>query len=148
VNNYSTLGAAVYDVHAPVADAFAEQTGRPYRSAGNRVTPGHTRELDALMKKYAAADLMVSSTLHGFIPGVSVGKKVLAISGEYKIEEFMNVVGLGDWLLSQEDVRQIRGRREKLRQQASADEHVCRVRQQHRRIANEVLRLAGSQKAE
>jgi polysaccharide pyruvyl transferase WcaK-like protein len=147
VDNYTTVGAAAYDVYTPAAEAFAERTGRPYRSTSNRITPGHTRELEALLKKYAAADLVVSSALHGCILGIGMGKKVLAISGDYKIEQFMDAVGLGEWVLSQEDVAQVPDRLEELPQQASAKDAVRVARQQHRRIADQILHLAGVEEA-
>lgn len=104
VDNYTTVGAEIYEAMDAAGQAFARHTERPYRQTNNRIRSGSEADLAAILDRYAASDLVLSSALHGCVIGVAMGRKVLAVSGDRKIEAFMQTVGLGDWVLNQEEV--------------------------------------------
>lgn len=103
VNNYSTAGADVYEEMRKTGKEFAKFTGRPYSETNNRIKKRNEPEMSQLLLRYQQSDIILSSALHGCIIGVAMGKKVVAVSGDRKIDEFMKVVGLKDWVLSQDE---------------------------------------------
>ncbi len=139
VDNYTTAGADVYECMDACARRFAETTQRPFRRTNNRITAGRTEDLAEVLARYASSDVVLSSALHGCIIGLAMGKKVLAVSGDYKIESFMNEVGMGDWVSGIEEVDDIPRRLEALdelpRMQASLDH----LRAANRKIARQIL---------
>jgi polysaccharide pyruvyl transferase WcaK-like protein len=102
VDNYTTVGASAFDVMDTVSREFAHTTSRPYRRTNNKINTAV--ELDRVLSLYAASDVVVSSALHGCIIAVAMGKVVCAVSGDRKIEAFMNAAGLGDWVVDMRDV--------------------------------------------
>ncbi len=104
VNNYTTVGAEAYAVMRSVGGAFAEQTGRVYRETNNRIEPGREAELTAVLERYRRSDLVLSSALHGCVIAVAMGRPVLAVSGDRKIEAFMEAMGLAAWVLEPDDL--------------------------------------------
>jgi len=104
VDNYTTVGAGAYEAMTALAREFAVRTGRRYRSRNNRIEPGDRDALAAVLASYAASDLVLSSALHGCIVAVAMGLPVIAVSGDYKIEQFMRAAGLDDWVLDADEV--------------------------------------------
>ena len=141
VDNYTTVGVAAYDAMTAVGEAFAASTGRPYRTTNNRIRDGSAREMDGLLMRYAKSDLVLSSALHGCIIGVGMGKKVLAVSGDYKIEQFMQLVGLREWVLTQQealDANFLKRRLEDLTQQTIAPDALDDLRRRQQAIGRQV----------
>jgi hypothetical protein len=104
VDNYTTAGADVYETMDRLAKDFASATGRPFRKTNNRIQPGSQSALQQTLDLYAASDIVVSSALHGCIIAAAMGRKVIAVSGDRKIESLMSGVGLTDWVLDQPQV--------------------------------------------
>jgi polysaccharide pyruvyl transferase WcaK-like protein len=102
VDNYTTVGKAAFDVMDVACRKFAEESGRPYRRTNNRIS--RTTELESVLSLYKDSDLIVSSALHGCIIPVAMGKPVIAVSGDRKIEAFMEAAGLLDWVLDAAEV--------------------------------------------
>ena len=141
VDNYSTAGADVYDAMEVHGRAFAEGTGRRFRATNNRITPGSRDALAQTLARYAASDLVLSSALHGCILGVAMGRKVLAVSGDRKIEGFMEAAGLGDWVLEQDEVDAIPRYLARLSDQPDRSEFVRRAREANEIVASQVRAL-------
>jgi polysaccharide pyruvyl transferase WcaK-like protein len=49
--------------------------------------------VESIMRKYLSSKIIVTSRLHGYIIGRSLGKKVVAISKDHKIEGFASIIG-------------------------------------------------------
>ena len=99
VVNYTTAGAETYEHMCKAARAFSEDTGRVYRETNNRISKNSEKELVRTLSLYERSGIILSSALHGCIIGVAMGLKVLAVSGDRKIDSFMEAVGLKDWVL-------------------------------------------------
>ena len=107
VDNYTTAGETVYEAMDGYGQEFAARTRRSYRQTNNRIEAGSRQALDSVLERYVQSDLVLSSALHGCIIAVAMGRPVLAISGDRKIEGFMSQVGLGDWVLDVSEVDRV-----------------------------------------
>ena len=139
VDNYSTAGADVYEAMEERGRAFANTTGRYLRKTNNRIDSGNRAALVETLAKYAASDLVLSSALHGCILAVAMGRKVLAVSGDWKIEAFMEAAGLGAWVLAQEDTDRLPSLLDRLTTQPDRGEFVLRSRTANEVVAAHVL---------
>ncbi len=119
VDNYSTAGADVYEAMDAAGREFAERTGRPCRGTNNRISGGDVGALTNTLLLYERSDLVLSSALHGCIIAVAMGRPVLAVSGDRKIESFMEAVGLRDWVCDITETASIPARLETLGRQPS-----------------------------
>jgi polysaccharide pyruvyl transferase WcaK-like protein len=142
VDNYTTVGAEAFNIMDTACRAFAAQTERPVRRTNNRIT--RSTELHRCLALYAASDLVVSSALHGCVIAVAMGKPVCAVSGDRKIEAFMNAAGLGDWVLETSELATLPQRLADLTKQRPVPEFVTTVRAQNAWIAERVRALASN----
>lgn len=147
VDNHDTAGADIYAVMDATAEAFANETGRVLRRTNNRIEPGRRDGLAKCLLAYEKSDLVLSSALHGCILSIAMGKKVLAVSGDWKIEGFMELLGLRGWVMSQEDAAEpgaVRDRLDRLADQRLDPARVESLRQTQRQIAAQVRSLVTS----
>ena len=143
VDNYTTAGAEVYEAMDAAGREFACQTGRPYHQTNNRIEAGSEAALASTLRLYAQADVVLSSALHGCILAVAMGRQVLAVSGDYKIEAFMQAAGLGEWVCDIDDVGRLPVTLAELTGQPRRDEFVRCARAANQQVVRAVLRLAG-----
>lgn len=140
VDNYIPVGEDVYESMVAYGKEFANCTGRPYRGTNNFVkTPGKESELKAILRLYADSDVVLSSRLHGCIIGLAMGRKVLAVSGDYKVESFMQAAGLGDWVLDLSQVESLPELLLDLPRQTSSWVFLEQARRGNQTIADQVL---------
>ena len=142
VDNYTTVGASAYEAMDVICRAFAARTGRPYRKTNNRLALGGERELAEVLKRYECSDLIVSSALHGCIIATAMGRPVLAVSGDRKIEAFMEAAGLGEWVLNAADLERLPTLIEVLDRQVPIREFGMRARALNAVVADTVKRIA------
>ena len=138
VVNYSTAGADVYEIMCTSAGQFAAEKGVTYRETNNRVRKNSTGEMDRVLSLYKGSGIVLSSALHGCILAVAMGLKVLAVSGDRKIEAFMEAVGLGEWVLDQKEVHLIPDRLERICSQAKPEATLNSIRQKNVAIADRI----------
>jgi polysaccharide pyruvyl transferase WcaK-like protein len=140
VDNYTTAGAAAFEEMDAVCRDFSRATGRPYRRTNNRID----REVDLkkILSLYEASDIVVSSALHGCIIAVAMGKPVCAVSGDRKIEAFMNVTGLCDWVLEVAEIAQLKEMLERLPNQPSVSSFVEATRAANVSVAVRIIQMA------
>ena len=55
---------------------------------------------EIVMKEYGQSGVVLSSRLHGIIIASALGKRIIAISEDEKIEGYMDELGLSDWVCS------------------------------------------------
>jgi polysaccharide pyruvyl transferase WcaK-like protein len=137
-DNYSTAGAPAYELMCEAGQQYAERTGRTYRQVNNHIKDGCEEALYSVLDLYAKSDVILSSGLHGCVIGVAMGKKVLAVSGDYKIESFMNAAGLSEWSCDITKVDTVPERLERLSSQSSADEFIKEARRANKAVAEQV----------
>lgn len=137
-DNYDNVGAEIYERMVAVGEAFAARTGRSYRQTNNLIPAGHRGELQKTIDLYGAADLILTSRLHGCIIGLALARPVLAVSGDHKVESFMRAAGLGDWVCDLEDADSLPARLEKLHEQRLPVEFIEETRLQNRAVAEQV----------
>lgn len=142
VDNYTTAGADVHDAMDAAGAAFASATRRPHVKTNNRIEPGDERALLQILKLYARSDLVLSSALHGCVIAVSMGRPVLAVSGDWKIEAFMQAAGLGDWVCDIGEATLVPERLLRLDGQPSTGAFAHRAREANRAVAARVLAIA------
>ena len=141
--NLTTVGEDVFDLMSAHAEAFATATGRPIRTTNNRMETNE-RALSDVFRCYASSDVILSSRLHGCIIGLAMGRPVLAVSGDRKVEAFMDAIGLGDWVLAQEDMDLLPSRLREVETQTAPPGFVDRVIVENLEIARTVRRHAGA----
>lgn len=107
VANLTTVGEPAYAAMRERAGAFAERTGRPFRETNNRLEADREDRLAAVLALYQRSDVVLSSRLHGCLFAIGMGRRVLAVSGDRKIESAMAAAGLGDWVLDAGDVDRV-----------------------------------------
>jgi len=138
VDNFTIAGKSVYHTMDRCAGEFAKHTERPYRQTNNRIEAGSETALAAILRRYREADIVVSSALHGCIIAVAMGKKIIAVSGDRKIEGFMQAAGLSDWVLDFEAVNRLPDRLEDLAAQPSAAKFTASAREQNTDVAAKI----------
>lgn len=141
VDNYTSAGADVYEVMDDMCREFAAQTERPYYKTNNRIETGVESELAARLTRYRRSDLVVSSALHGCVIAVAMGRPIVAVSGDRKIEAFMSMAGLEDWVLDTTQVAALPALMEKLHTQSKVAGFAQEVRSQNARVADRVRRI-------
>jgi len=138
VDHYDTIGSDNYDKAVNMTEAFAQRTGRVCRQTNNIISAGNRRELDERIVRYQKSDLVVTSRLHGCIIGQAIGNKVLAISGDRKVDSFMNAAGLGDWVCDVKNIDRLPVMLEALSSQPTPTDFVEQTRRSNRDIAEMV----------
>lgn len=140
VTHYDVVGASAWERAHSLCSSFAARTGRAYRQSDNTLPDGRHKpsDLQAALDVYGEADLVVSSRLHGCIIGVSLGRKVLAISNDHKIDEFMRLAGLQDWVCDPGDLGGFEEKLQALHLQPDRSDFVSKVRKDNQRVAQAV----------
>jgi polysaccharide pyruvyl transferase WcaK-like protein len=141
-DHYNMVGPEGYASITATARSFAASTGRPYMETDNQISRPDERELEATLAVYRRSDLIVSSRLHGCIIGLALGRKVLAVSGDRKVESFMDAAGLSDWVCEVRDEQGLKERMAALPTQRTPAEFVAWARSENRRLAAHVRRIA------
>ncbi len=130
-----------YHAMREAAEALATRTGRPYWETNNRLSTIKLEELDRVVSLYARADLVLSARLHGCIIALALGRNLLAVSCDRKIESFMNSAGLSEWALDYNELDHIPERLERACNQPSAVDFVREARSANEGIARRILKL-------
>lgn len=138
VVNYGIAGEKAYGAMRKTAETFAKNSGRPYREVNNRIHPGDREALNRILSLYADSDIIVSSALHGCIIGSAMGKKVLAVSGDWKIESFMGMAGLKDWVIDIDYLEELDSKISELPEQQNCLNRLAPFRDQNRNIADNI----------
>ena len=107
VDNYTTAGEKAFEVMDKLGREFAAATNRSYCRTNNRIRSDDEIELQECLELYRQSDIVLSSALHGCIVGLAYGCKVVAVSGDRKIDSFMETVGQSDWVLAANDLDQL-----------------------------------------
>ena len=144
VDNYTTAGADVYEAMELQTKDFAIATGRPFRKTNNRIQPGSQSALQQTLGLYAASDMVVSSALHGCIIAAAMGRNVIAVSGDRKIESFMSAVGLADWVLGQTEVSALPRYLERLDEQRADSSVLTAQRHSNADVASRIREVQDS----
>jgi polysaccharide pyruvyl transferase WcaK-like protein len=140
VDNYTTVGAGGFEAMDGVSRAFAEKTGRKHRNTNNRIETGRRNEMNRVLSLYQRSDVVLSSALHGCIVALAMGRKLLAVSGDRKIEGFMDLIGLRDWVLSIDQLDHVPALLARIDEQPDVSAALDRLREQNRAIAQQVKR--------
>jgi len=141
VDHYGCVGEVAYEAMEAAGRCFAARTGRAFAATNHRIAPDESA-LNRILDLYRASDIILTSRLHGCILGLAAGRKVLAVSGDFKVEAFMTAAGLGDWVLDPTDLRALDARLEALERQPSVDSLMDEGRRANRLIADQVLAMA------
>lgn len=141
VVNYSTVGAKQYKTMLAIAQNFADQTERVYRETNNRILKDTEEEMAQVLLRYKKSDLVLSSGLHGCIIGVAMGLKVMAVSGDRKIDAFMGSVGLKDWVLDPDKVDCVAQRLKELKGQINPKKIISNIQRENRRVAQQIKQM-------
>ena len=141
VDHFDNVGPEIYERMVAEAEAFAERTGRSYRQTNNLIPAGHNGALQKTLDLYASADLLLTSRLHGCIIALAMGRRALVVSGDLKVESFMNAAGLGDWVCDLDEIESMRRRLERLHEQRVAVEFIEAGRRANREVADQVRAL-------
>ena len=141
VDAYDNMGEHSYQQTVALLQEFAVLSGRRYRQVNNRIQAGSNMELERMLDAYRQSDLVVSSRLHGCIIALALGKKVLAISGDRKVESFMARAGLGQWVVDAANVQAIPEHLNGIEQQGSVQEFIDTSRQENALLGRKVEHL-------
>jgi hypothetical protein len=102
------------------------------------IRAGSEQELAKNLGHYAEADLILTGRLHGCIIGLAMGRKVLAVSGDHKLESFMQAAGLSEWVLGLDDMRSLEERLRRLPQQPTPAQFLDSARRDNLALAGRV----------
>ena len=139
VDAFDNVGEEIYAEMNEGGRAFCLETGRPFGMTNNLVPAGQMSALQSVLDRYAAADLVLTGRLHGCIIGLAMGRKVLAVSGDHKVESFMEAAGLRDWVLDLSEIASLRDRLRLLPTQVAPKDFLASARSQNRVVAAQVL---------
>ena len=103
----------------------------------NRKIRGMT-ELYKWLDLYSSADLTVSSSLHGCILALSLGSKLIAVSRDWKIEGFLQMVDLVEAIC---DIDEIEKKAKHLGLQKDVSKRIEKIKKENAYFAQEVKNL-------
>ena len=141
VDSYDVVGADIYQYMGDVARRMATESGRPFRRTNNLIQAGSETALAATLDLYAQSDIVVSSRLHGCVIGLAMGRSVVAVAGDRKVEAFMREAGLADWVLDLSEIERLYERLEAASTQPRPRAFLARARRQNRAVAARVDRV-------
>ena len=144
VDNYTTAGEAAYEAMCRVAEKFATVNGVSYRQTNNRITKDSEKEMEQILSLYRQSGYVLSSALHGCIIAVAMELKVLAVSGDRKIEGFMESVGLQDWVLDINELEKIPDYLEKLHLQNHRNPMIEKIQRKNQKVAADIKDIFSS----
>jgi len=144
VDNYTTAGEAAYEVMCSAGKDFANQNEITYRQTNNRITKDSEKEMEQILSLYRRSGYVLSSALHGCIIAVAMGLKVLAVSGDRKIEGFMESVGLQDWVLDIKKTEKIRFFLNRLHLQNDPKSMLINIQKQNQQVAVDIKKIAAA----
>ncbi len=140
VDHYENVGPENFEKMERFAADFAACASRRPRKTNNLLNAGRRPELEKIVELYLAADVVLTSRLHGCIIAAALGRPFLAVTGDRKVDSFMRAAGLEDWLCPLDDVDSIPDRLVALdRERPSAAAFVAQAREDNRAIAAEIL---------
>jgi hypothetical protein len=142
VDNYTTAGADVFEAMDASGREFARLTGRPYQRTNNRIPGGDQSALVDTLRKYTKSDLVLSSGLHGCVIALAMGRRVIAVSGDRKLESFMQAAGLSEWVLDISAVDRLKEYLPELPSQLPPNEFIAATIKNNRHIAAAVSKCA------
>jgi polysaccharide pyruvyl transferase WcaK-like protein len=97
--------------------------------------------LKKILDLYTSSDLVLTSRLHGCIIALALGRRVLAVSGDHKMESFMNAAGLNEWVCGLNEIESLPARLEKLSAQKLPVEFIEEGRRQNRIVADKIIAM-------
>ncbi len=143
VDAYDNVGSVVYGAMVEILEQFAHQSARQYTHVNNIISAGSHKALRDTLQTYANAELVVSSRLHGCIVAVAKGKKLIAVSGDHKVESFMRTAKLQQWVLERSQIHLLPDYLEKA---MNTHQHVRgfveHAREENRLVAERVKNIA------
>ena len=141
VVNYSTAGANAYEHMRAVTQDFAGKTGIIYEDTNNLVDKEDKDGLEKIIETYRKSAIIVSSALHGCIIAFAMGLKLIAVSGDNKIDEFMKAAGLEKWILNFDHTGPLKKMLGEIAQQPDPDVIRENIRRQNLQIGQQVQKL-------
>ena len=142
VVNYEASGADAYETMHIAARRFAENTTRTYWETNHRIPNHSTEHMNVILEHYQNSDIVISSALHGCVIGVAMGLKVIAVSGDRKIDAFMAAIGLSDWVLDVSEASLLFDRLHDLELQSVPIDALQKIRRKNVEIARKIQRIA------
>lgn len=143
VSHYGDVGPEAYELMHLTGKEFARQTERQYVETDNEIPSGKpvAQGLEDLLSRYASADIVMSSRLHGCVIGLAMGRKVIAVSADRKVDAFMTAAGLKDWVCGVKDISGLADLLSRTSEQPSTTDFLMSVRSRNLDIASRVLSL-------
>lgn len=146
-DHYNVVGPQGYERISSIARQFAASTGREYRETDNQIPDGDRDALMATLELYRKSDVVVSSRLHGCIIALAMGRKTIAVSGDRKVESFMESAGLRGWVCDVNELSNLPKRLNELAEQETPWSFLQQVRKQNKAIARAVNKVIVDVKA-
>jgi len=145
VDALDNVGDRAYQMMTTVAQDFSLATGRTFGAINNEIPAGSEHRLRTTLESYASADLILTGRLHGCILGRAMGRRILAVSGDWKIESFMDAAGLSEWVVGP-DVHQerLRAKLFDLADQPSPGTFLAQTRTANEHLAERVRGMANT----
>jgi polysaccharide pyruvyl transferase WcaK-like protein len=147
VDAFDNVGEENYETMESVGKTYAAETNRAFRSINNLIPAGRENALHSALAEYAQADLVLAGRLHGCIIGLAMGRKVLAVSGDNKVESFMDAAGLGEWVLDLNELERLPRRLRALPAQTAPVAFLQRARSEAREVADRVRTIIAEAQA-
>jgi polysaccharide pyruvyl transferase WcaK-like protein len=95
-------------------------------------------ELYKWLDRYSSAKITVSSSLHGCILALSLGSKLIAISKDWKIEGFLQMVNLEEAICNVDEI----GKKAKhLELQKDVSKEIEKIKKENEYFAQKVKKL-------
>jgi polysaccharide pyruvyl transferase WcaK-like protein len=141
VDAYDNVGPQIYEEMNLIGRKVAAQTGRRFRKINNIIAAGRELALQNTLNLFAQADLVLTGRLHGCIIALAMGRKVLAVSGDHKIESFMQAAGLGEWVIDKRNIGSLFDHLQALPSQRTPREFIEAAKRGNYAIAKSVCAL-------
>jgi polysaccharide pyruvyl transferase WcaK-like protein len=141
VVNYSTVGPEAYNEMCFQGKLWAKKNNKVYRETNNLIQKGDIEQLNNILSLYRRSGYVLSSALHGCIISAAMGLKVITVSGDRKIEGFMNVIGLQEYVLEPNECSKIQQLLNVSINQKNPRDVIEEIRNSNKNIAEKILTI-------
>jgi polysaccharide pyruvyl transferase WcaK-like protein len=120
---------------------WAKKNNKVYRETNNLIQKGDIEQLNNILSLYRRSGYVLSSALHGCIISAAMGLKVITVSGDRKIEGFMNVIGLQEYVLEPNECSKIQQLLNVSINQKNPRDVIEEIRNSNKNIAKKILTI-------
>ena len=97
--------------------------------------------LDTVLSSYRRSEAVISARLHGCIIAAAMGRKIVAVAQDHKVDGFMSSIGLSQWVCDPGNLERLPMLLDQLSAQPSPARHIANAIKSNQAIARRIRSL-------